>query len=130
MSSFDEACPVLSAAMSVDEFEAAVGAKVVSRNPVEVITEPIEPVKPSITKEQATALLDYFVHIGDNPCAPKYCGVNVDIAADKVGIPRDFAQQLYGEYQAGLAAVNEAALDDGAVPVDSLGGGKAQKAVI
>ena len=97
MGDYIKNCPSFAAVATEEEFKAIA----IKPEP----TKPVEPVKPSLTKKQALDLVEYFAHIGDNPCPPKYCGINVDTAADKVGIPRAYAHELYAEFQAGVAAV-------------------------
>lgn len=126
MGDYSKDCPSFAALATEEEFKA-----------VAIKPEPakhVEPVIPVLTKKQLLDLAEYFTHFGDNPCAPKYCGVNVDIAAEKVGIPRALAQQLYVEYQAGVAAVadppkeQDPLVDDGGAGklVEDLGGGKVE----
>ena len=87
MSDYTKDAPSFAAVATAEEFKTAT-AKVAPAAPAEV--------KGTLTKAKALALAEYFSHIGDNPCAPKYCGVNVDIAADKVGVPRSMAQRSAG----------------------------------
>ena len=116
MGDYSTDAPTFAALATAEEFKAVA----IKPEP----EKPVEPVKPSLTKKQALDLVEYFAHIGDNPCPPKYCGINVDTAADKVGIPRSLAHELYVEYQAGVAAVADPPKEivvDGK-PVEDLGG--------
>lgn len=104
--SYTDDCPMLASVLSEDDFSAVVAEKVPS-TPVVIQPVNIDPAPPPALDATAVGvLLDYFMHLGDNPCAPHYCGVNVDIAADRAGIDRATAALLYAEYQVVLADVS------------------------